>query len=138
MKGQAQSTFIANPLLGIPNMVPSSATILAGKETDSHIELYHYVELQAMPTLKLYNHCILLLQKALGSSLSLLESLCLSSAKLEGEHEKMKSKIKGNEEQLVNVTMELLQAKGKLETGCSKTKRAPRGDAKKQLKEPEE
>ena len=80
MKGQAQSTFIANPLLGIPNMVPSSAKISVGKETDSHIELYHYVELQAMPTLKLCNHCILLLQKALGSSLSLLESLQMSSA----------------------------------------------------------
>lgn len=85
-------------------MVPSSANILAGKETDSHIEIYHFVELQAMPTLKLCNHCVLLLQKALGSSLSLLESLRLSSVEIEGEHEKMKSRIKGNEEQLANVT----------------------------------
>ena len=130
MKGQARSTFIANPLLGIPNMVPSSANISAGKETDPHIELYHYVELQAMPTLKLCNHCILL-QKALGSSLSLLESLRLSSAEIEGEHEKMKSRIKGNEEQLANVTTELLQAKEQLETGTSKPKRAPRGAAAK-------
>ena len=79
-------------------MVPSSTTILTSKETHSHIELYHYVELQGMPTHKLCNHCVLL-KKALGSSLSLLESLCLSSTELEGEHEKMKSKIKGNEEQ---------------------------------------
>ena len=105
MKGQAQSTFIANPLLGIPNMVPSSDKISASKETDCHIELYHSVELQAMPTLKLCNHCVLL-QKELGSSLSLLESLHLSSAEIEGEHEKMKSRIKGNEEQLANVTTE--------------------------------
>lgn len=137
MNGQAQSTFISNPLLGISNMVPSSATILAGKETDSHIELYHYVELQGMPTYKLCNHCILL-QKALGASLSLLESLCLSSTELEGKHEKMKSRIKRNEEQLANVTPELLQAKEQLETDSSKKKREPRGTTAKQLKELEE
>ena len=87
MKVQAQSTFIANPLLGIPNMVPSNATISVGKETDSHIELYHYVELQGMPVYKLCNHCVLL-QKALGASLSLLESIRMSSNELEGEHER--------------------------------------------------
>lgn len=137
MKSQAQSTFIANPLLGIPNMVPSSAKVVAGKETDSHIKLYDYVELQGLPTYKLWNHYALL-QKALGASLSLLESLRLSSSELGGEHEKMKSKIKENEGQLANVTIELLKAREKLEAGSSKTKRAPRGAAAKQLKELEE
>ena len=50
----------------------------------------------------------------------------------------MKSRIKGNEEKLTNVTTELLQAKEQLETGSSKTKRAPRGATAKQLKELEE
>ena len=50
----------------------------------------------------------------------------------------MKSRIKGNEEQLANVTTELLQAKEQLEIGTSKPKRTPRGAAAKQMKEIEE
>ena len=50
----------------------------------------------------------------------------------------MKSRIKDNEKQVANVTTELLQAKEQLETGSSKTKRAPRGAIAKQLKELEE
>ena len=85
MKDKVSSIFIHNPLLGLPNETPATAEIVAGRETDPNIELFHQSTLQEMPLHKLLVHT-LLLQKAANASLNILEGLRIRQKDLEEEN----------------------------------------------------
>ena len=106
MKEKAHSSFVANPLIGLPNEVPTSTQIIAGKDTDPYIEIYPLSELPTLPHHTLLHHCALL-QKALNAALGLMEVLCLSNKDLEEENERMQHRVTSGGDDLVCVTHQL-------------------------------
>ena len=131
MKEKAHSSFVANPLIGLPNEVPMSTQIIAGKDTDPYIEIYPLSKLPTLPHHTLLHHCALL-QKALNAALGFMEVLRLSNKDLEEEHDRMKHHVTTGDNDLVCVTHQLLQAQQKLEKAPTKSKRATKGAAAKQ------
>ena len=137
MKEKAHSSFVANPLIGLPNEVPTSTQIVAGKDTDPYIEIYPLSELPMLPHHTLLHHCALL-QKALNAALGFMEVLCLSNKDLEEENNRMQHRVTSGGDDLVRVTHQLLTAQQQLDKAPSKPKRATKGTAAKQLSEVEE
>lgn len=132
IKGKVLSTFVANPMIGIPNATLMVTSIKSRKETDPFIEIYLGSKLPLLQPHNLLNHCALL-QNALNSSLDLTEGLCLQNKDLEDENERMKRRSKNANDDLIKVTKQLLTMQQQEEPASSKPKRAPRGAATKAL-----
>ena len=128
MKTKVNSSFVANPLIGLPNEAATSTRTTAGKETDPFIEIYPTSELPTLPTHTILQHAALL-QKALTTALSMIELLRLTNTDLNEEHDRMTNRVKEKEADLVRVADELLQAQEKPNT---RAKRATKGATSKQ------
>ena len=109
MKSKANSSFVASPLIGLPNEAATSTKIVADKEIDPYIEIYPLSELPTLPHHTILHHSALL-QKALSTALGMMEVLRLSNKDLEEEHNRMKNRVSTRDNNLVRVTDQLLQA----------------------------
>ena len=134
MKGKVKSSFVSNPLLGLPNSTPTSARIVVDKEKDPYIEIIIVSELPRLLHLQLINNCNLI-QKTLGSTLNLMEILRTSKQYIEEEHKGCKKQQEEASTVLAKTTQELMADHQQIEDTPTPPKKCIWGDNACKLKE---